>query len=206
MEYEIGQKIGYLTITGIGKHHLGISLICKCDCGNEKIISKSRMSIIKSCGCMVNTQHGKAIRNLRVYNIWYHMVKRCTNPKESGYDRYGGKGVTVCKEWENSFESFLSWSLCNGYSKELTIDRIESLKPYEPSNCRWETYYVQEANRGIHKDNTTGHTGIAPLNGKYRAYLTRNKKNKHLGTFATIAEAVSAREHALNQYNQTGTY
>ena len=208
-----GRVFNHLTVLkSNNKHWRGNSWLCRCDCGNEiilstcRLIDKEKRGANKSCGCKNKKQNRKSKEHPRLYRIWKGMIYRCYKPSKSGYERYGGKGVTVCDEWRESFESFLEWALVNGYSDELTIDRIKSTEPYGPSNCRWSDYFTQEANRGMHKDNTTGYKGVAPLNGKFRAYLTRKKRNKHLGTFNTIEEAASARENALNQYELTGTY
>ena len=60
---------------------------------------------------------------------------------------YGGRGITVCDEWKNSFESFYEWAMSNGYREDLTIDRINVNGNYEPSNCRWATIAEQQANK-----------------------------------------------------------
>ena len=74
------------------------------------------------------------------------MKQRCTNPKIWNYNYYGGKGITVCDEWANDFSSFYRWSIENGFSKELTIDRKDGNKGYSPDNCRWVTKKEQQAN------------------------------------------------------------
>lgn len=213
IENLVGETFGHLTVLKLNnQHHLGNSWLCKCDCGNEIILGTCHLvetrnrRANKSCGCKNKKQNRKSKEHPRLYNIWKGMIYRCYKPTKSGYERYGGKGVTVCDEWINSFENFLEWSLVNGYSDVLTIDRIESTNPYGPSNCRWSDYFTQEANRGMHKDNTTGYKGVAPLNGKFRSYLTRKRITKHLGMFNTLEEAVMAREYALEQYEQTGTF
>lgn len=93
---------------------------------------------------MPKEQHGG--RYTRLYNIWLNMKQRCSNPKASHYEYYGGKGVSVCEEWKKSFSTFRDWALSNGYEDGLTIDRIESDKDYCPENCRWVTHLKQMSN------------------------------------------------------------
>ena len=93
---------------------------------------------------MQKEQHGG--RYTRLYNIWLNMKQRCSNPKASHYEYYGGKGVSVCEEWEKSFSAFRDWALAHGYEDGLTIDRIESDKDYCPENCRWVTHLKQMSN------------------------------------------------------------
>ena len=75
------------------------------------------------------------------------MKNRCNNPKNKAYFYYGGKGVSVCEEWEHSFESFRDWAKGNGYKSDLTLDRINPDGNYEPSNCRWATWHEQRMNQ-----------------------------------------------------------
>lgn len=75
----------------------------------------------------------------RLYNIWRKMKQRCSDPSVNNYQWYGGKGVTVCQEWEESFTAFAEWALNNGYEEHLTIDRRDSDKNYNPNNCQWLT-------------------------------------------------------------------
>jgi hypothetical protein len=119
---------------------------CRCDCGNEKVISGTvlREGQSKSCGCFRSeklTKHGMSYS--RTYRIWKYMVQRCTNPKTARYKDYGGR-ITVCERWLK-FENFLEdMGECpNG----LTLDRIENNQGYYKENCRWATNEQQSFNK-----------------------------------------------------------
>lgn len=83
----------------------------------------------------------------RIYKIWWAMIRRCYCETDKSYPYYGGRGIGVCEEWKNSVEVFCQWAAANGYSDDLTIDRIDSSKDYCPSNCRWVTMQSQFRNR-----------------------------------------------------------
>lgn len=75
------------------------------------------------------------------------MKQRCCGYNAKSYKHYGGRGITVCEEWRNSFEAFYEWAMANGYSDSLTLDRIDVNGNYEPSNCRWATMKEQNNNK-----------------------------------------------------------
>lgn len=86
----------------------------------------------------------------RLYNIYYKMRQRCNNPNNVDYPNYGGRGITYCKEWEET-QHFIDWALSHGYSDELTLDRIDVDGNYCPENCRWITIEQQQRNRRNNK-------------------------------------------------------
>lgn len=81
-----------------------------------------------------------------IYSAWNSMVRRCTNPKDHKYYRYGARGIIVCDEWKDNYENFYNWSIQNGYKLGLSLDRINNDGNYEPNNCRWTTRKVQQRN------------------------------------------------------------
>lgn len=155
-----GQKFGRLiAIERIGQDEQGILLWkCKCECGNEVIVRVSNLinGHTKSCGCLqkekaaeVNTIHGgtKRENKSRLFVVWCNMKSRCFNEKATGYGYCGARGISVCRKWRESYEVFRKWSLENGYSEDLQIDRIDNERNYKPANCRWITSQKQNNNR-----------------------------------------------------------
>lgn len=131
---------------------------CKCDCGNEVIKPTNLLTrgTVKSCGCLLrdkrhtNTyKHGACKNNseTRLYKIWVNMRYRCNKPETSLSKYYYDKGIRVCKEWNESYEPFHKWAMENGYTDELTIDRINPDGNYCPENCRWASKEEQVVNR-----------------------------------------------------------
>lgn len=145
-------------------------------------------------GAQKRSTHGLNNRNSRLHVTWANMKRRCLNPRGAEIQKY--QGVTLCEEWK-SFKPFMEWSLANGYTDQLTLDRIESSKGYEPGNCRYADYNVQAANRKKTDKNTSGHVGVSWDRGRWCAKVQWQKKQIHLGRFKDLNDAVKARNDYL---------
>ena len=131
--------------------------VCECICGNKKTIRSDSLQdgTVKSCGCLKKEQdrknleanHSHKMSKTRIYTELQGMKSRCLNVDNKRYEHYGGRGIKICDEWLESFESFRDWAFKNGYSSILTIDRINNDGNYEPVNCRWVDNKTQCNNR-----------------------------------------------------------
>lgn len=148
-----GNTYGLLTVLDEHtKTHDGKTLwTCKCKCGNiTRVIARDlKNGNTQSCGCLkLKTSNGKYNykNSKRLYTIYYGIKARCYKTSSPKYKDYGARGIIMCNEWLNSFDSFCEWSLSNGYADNLSIDRIDNNGNYEPSNCRWATNTTQCTN------------------------------------------------------------
>lgn len=152
-DWFIGKKNNCLTVVGIaGKNGSGrILLDCICDCGNHKSVLPYQFlnGAVKSCGCIMGKKkktHGYSKHPL--YGEWAQMIRRCYNPTAHNYERYGGRGITVCDEWRESPAKFIEWAeSMGGRPNGMTLDRINNDKGYSPENCRWATVKQQQQNQ-----------------------------------------------------------
>ncbi len=150
----LGMEFGRLTVTGRAppKSDGAVWWQFDCSCGNssEARGADIKRGFVQSCGCLrhelpkTRATHGAS--SSRLYRIWQSMKDRTGNSNASRYAYYGGRGITLCREWFD-FETFQRWSLANGYQDDLSIDRINNYGNYEPANCRWATQQMQVRNR-----------------------------------------------------------
>jgi hypothetical protein len=152
-----GKRFGRIVVTGRAPNRNGrVAYHCHCDCGSDFITLGQHLAggRTKSCGCLNRelaakrmkvqaTTHGESKTPL--YVMWKGMRKRCANPHYPRYDIYGGKGISVCDEW-NDFPTFKRWAMSHGYEKGLSLDRINGNLGYCPSNCRWADAVTQNNN------------------------------------------------------------
>lgn len=224
-----GKRIGRLTLiekrrVPNGKWTRG-GLLCRCDCGNEKVIRTDTLGSTISCGCYNkefnynskdNPLHKKyeyadsqrTSPYIRLYGAWQHMLGRCYNSSDNSYSNYGGRGIKVCEDWHD-YASFKEWALNSGFDihkngQEQSIDRIDVNGNYEPHNCRWVDNYVQANNkrnniRLIIDERAYTYNELVNITGIDRLTLyTRYKKEKRgAKLIAPIKENMSHKRKAV---------
>lgn len=131
---------------------------CICDCGNTNIVRTAdlKRGAVLSCGCYraettghMRLSHGATCgkKSTKLYSVWAGIKARCYNSNAGTYKHYGGRGVTMCREWREDFSAFEQWAIRNGYKIGLSIDRVDVNGNYCPENCRWVDNSVQANNK-----------------------------------------------------------
>lgn len=196
---------------------------CLCECGNEKTILQASLQSgnTKSCGCGCEENKRKILNRKGVSRKDYtphkrleatmnSMRQRCYNQNNLEYHRYGGRGITICDEWmdkKDGMKNFVLWALDNGYSDELTIDRIDNDKGYSPDNCRWADRFTQMSNTSVaaripYKGGIYSYVGLSRVIGESAHSITKWYKRG----YKTGEEIIKAIEQAKRDYPQTVKY
>lgn len=209
---KLKQDLGYIYLTdnSTKKSHYGIFECSECKKHIKtrfNDVKKSKTNKCRRCANKTNNIIHNETKS-RLYNIRKMMIQRCTNPKATKYNLYGGRGINICDEWLRSYESFRDWALSNNYSDDLSIDRKDNDKGYSPDNCRWVTKSVQSANtRKIISTNTSGYRGVSfhKIKQLWRAEIRFNKTYKHLGYFKDKDDAAKAYDNFIIENNLANT-
>ncbi|MBT2759868.1 hypothetical protein J7E85_01210 [Paenibacillus sp. ISL-20] len=188
----------------------GAMWLCECDCGNNKVIWGSDLirGQTTSCGCLNKervkakvTKHGHNKGGNKIsseYRAWNNMIQRCSNPKNNQYKNYGGRGITVCREWLESFQEFFN-DMGKKPSAIYSLDRIDVNGNYGPNNCKWSTPKEQARNR--RSTSNTGYSGIhMNKNNLYEVKIKANGKTVYLGTKNTLSKAIEMRKQGERRY------
>lgn len=182
----------YPTATSKKRNTYGIF---KCICGQEfeAIITVVKNRGDYTCGCSRKYKGKHNLSSHRLYHTWNGMMQRCYNPKNKDFERYNGRGITVCESW-HSIENFIN-DMDESYIKGLTMDRINNNLGYSKDNCRWITQEIQSRNtRVLSSRNTSGYRGVTyeKSRKKWRSIIIVNKNKVSIGSFEDKIEAAKA--------------
>lgn len=205
----VGDRFGRLTVTRILnklKYERTYSE-CICDCGNSTrvLLSSLKNGNTKSCGCLrkekVSSMKGTHRKSLSAeYNAYHHMIGRCYNKKNSVYSGYGGRGITVCDRWLESFDNFYE-DMGERPSKKHSLDRIDNNGNYKPDNCRWATQSTQVIN-SRRKQGKSGYKYICNNGSGYKVDFAREYNRRISLTIKVIEDAIRLRDLWLKEYEE----
>jgi len=120
--------------------------------------------------------------NIPEYSVWHDMKQRCLNIKNKDFPQYGGRGISICDRWINSFDAFID-DIGERPTGVYSLDRIDNDGNYEPLNCKWSTGYEQATNRRV-PSNRSGYVGVAWNKRKWQVQIKYRGTNHYLGVFS----------------------
>lgn len=210
---KIGQRFTRLLVVDVADPYISPKGVksnrwkCLCDCGNFIDLRSCALTTQnnRSCGCLLDEsrKRGNPIHGCKGHPLWeiyYAMVRRCSNEKDSNFPQYGGRGISVCDEWIQpapvGFEKFIEDM--GERPDNSNLDRIDPDKGYSKDNCRWVDKALSSFNTRKKVSNTSGRTGVNWIKrlSKWRAVISLEGKSVHLGVFVNFEDAVKAREEA----------
>jgi len=184
---------------------------CICSCGKTKAIRLRDISNgkTKSCGCRGITPKGERVRQVSSISVlvgssdhpfyvsYYDMIRRCYSETCEAYPDYGGRGITVCPSWRNSFETFY-FDMFKTFKEGLKIERTDPNGNYTPENCSWETQTVQSHNTRKHRNSSSKYKGVTwdKNRDKWKAGIAKEKVHINIGRFSSEEAAARAYDDA----------
>jgi len=192
---------------------------CLCECGNSAVVTTNTLNTgqKQSCGCLKKDLLSKRMKThgltgTKLYDHWMHMKQRCINPNNAKYKDYGGRGVTVCTAWLDSFEKFLE-DMLPTYEPRLSLEREDVNGNYNKENCKWVILEDQALNRRKRKDNTSGATGVQFRETSYLAcwmeggkYRSKSFSIKKYGLSEAREMAILFRKAAIKRLEEIGVF
>lgn len=205
-KYETGMKFGKLTL--VKRTETPRIWECVCDCGEIVFTQISHGSReCRKCAyerlAKERITHGETDNKLgkisRLYRIWTGIKTRCNNANNHSYKEYGSRGISICDEWNSSYENFKKWALDNGYTEEFEIERIDVNGNYEPLNCKWISHVEQMKNtRRCRNITIDGHTRIfsewLKIIGMQKSNVYKNAKNQNMSVEEYLTKKYFERE------------
>ncbi len=171
---------------------------CKCGCNgdtshgssyihghNVRDFTEEQLLNKASCGAN-NGSYVHGLSKHPLYSVWLNMKQRCYDAKYDKHNRWGGRGITVCRSWRTNFRAFYKWAIANEWVPALTLDREDNDGNYTPSNCRFVTQQINVNNRGMQANNTSEFVGVTYCKNikherRWYAYIYIDRKRKHIG-------------------------
>lgn len=147
--------------------------LCRCECGAHKQVSSANLKSghVKTCGAHAKVLNGTRTHGMTdsdEYRIWCGIIQRCTNKSVTSWRNYGGRGISICDRWRNSFKAFFE-DMGHRPSKSHSIDRIDNDKGYEPTNCRWGTPQEQATNKRFHRSQKLSIDDVQIIRSRFKA-------------------------------------